>query len=199
MNEYEQFLQTITPNPSQGGTTSITLRIGTVTAATQDSTGWYVSLNWNVDSDITNVVRCISSYFPVIDDVVRVVLVPGAGPLVLGTIIHDNWNVLTLPTGYTVLAGYGVPSYRRDPTGRVWLSGIANVAGTTAAGTKFTIPLGWRPPFATVLPVPWGTATAFGGTQRYEISTAGVISTAAASAGPSTTLHFFDGMSWTTS
>lgn len=85
----------------------------------------------------------IRSYLPYVNDLAYMLLTEGA-PVLIGAVEDSAWTDFALPSGYTAVVGFEVPGYRRDSTGRVWLRGCCNIAASNVAGTKFTVPVGYR-------------------------------------------------------
>jgi hypothetical protein len=64
----------------------VSLRNATVTAVTSDVVGALADLQFDDTSDIVQAVRCLDAYVPYVNDVVRVLMMNGGGPLVIGTV-----------------------------------------------------------------------------------------------------------------
>ncbi len=104
------------------------------------------------------------------------------------------WTNLSLPSGYSTTAPYVAPAYRKVRN-RVWFRGGCNIAASNAAGTKFTLPSGFRPTIGTVaLQALLSNGTA-GGTLRYDVGTSGNVVTLAATPA-ATQFVSFDGLSF---
>jgi hypothetical protein len=137
----------------------------------------------------------LSSYYPIVGQQAYLMLAEGA-PVLIGAVEDSPWNDLTLPPGYSTVAGYTVPAYRRDSSGRVWFRGGCNIASGNVAGNKFTLASGYRPKGnARMLSVPYSNGTAITGHLRYDVSTLGVVSTPVASPG-ATVFASFEGISF---
>src|SRR5690349_7924318 len=113
-------------------------------------------------------------------------------PLVEG----GPWTALTLPSGYSTSAPYVAPAYRKVRN-RVWLRGGCNIAASNAAGTKFTLPAGFRPSAGTVALQAMLSNGSAGGTLRYDVGVSGNVVTLAATPA-ATQLVSFDGLSFAT-
>lgn len=109
----------------------------------------------------------------------------------------EQWTALTLPTGYSAVAGLHAPAYRRTRR-RVFFRGACNIAASNAVGNKFTMPAGYRPTTNGVtIAAPLSNGTDITGHLRYSISTAGVMATLLASPA-GTVLAMFEGLSYAT-
>jgi hypothetical protein len=108
-------------------------------------------------------------------------------PLVEG----GPWTSLSLPSGYTAVgAPYGVPQYRKVRN-RVLFRGAVNVATSNAAGTKFTLPAGFRPASLTqACYAMMSNGTAVSGHLRYDVGTSGNMVTLTASPAATTFVSF---------
>lgn len=144
-------------------------------------------------------VRWLDSYFPLVNDLAYLGTLEGA-PILLGAVDTEVWHDLTLPSGYSVTSPYRAPAYRRDNQGRVWFKGECNVAASNAIGTKFTMPVGYRPTIKTTFSAPVSNGTTITSTfpgMRYDVNTDGTIVTLIASPA-ATQLFMFEGVSYDT-
>jgi len=140
-------------------------------------------------------VHWIESYTPTAGDLACLLIAEGA-PVLIGVVELKVWNDFSLPTGYTTVAGYTVPGYRRDSNGRVWLRGACNVAASNGTGVKFTFPAGYRPTSGTrMLSAPYSNGTAILDHLRYNVATNGNMSSVLAT--PAATVFMgFEGLSF---
>ena len=104
------------------------------------------------------------------------------------------WTALTLPAGYTAVAGLHAPAYRRVRR-RVHFRGACNIAASNAAGTKFTMPTGFRPTDGVTFAAPLSNGTAITDHLRYNVNTSGAMSTLIVSPA-GTSLASFEGLSY---
>jgi hypothetical protein len=111
-------------------------------------------------------------------------------------LVEDSWTALTLPTGYTSNAGFNAPGYRRVGANRVIFRGNCNVAASNGAGTKFTMPSGYRPANNTYLPVGMSNGSTVDLSMVFTVAAAtGIMSTPTASPA-ATTAFIFEGLSY---
>lgn len=184
------------------GNLSNTVRARVVTVAALDQVNLVATIAFSQGDPLDTPpdpmdVPWLDSYFPAVGDLAYLGTLEGA-PILLGTVEREVWHDFALPTGYTVVAPYVTPGYRKDSQGRVFLRGAANVAASNAAGTKFVMPAGYRPLSGTVgLAAPFSNGTAISGHLRYDIGVSGNVVTLVASAA-ATTLMLFEGLSFDT-
>jgi hypothetical protein len=141
----------------------------------------------------------LDSYTPQVNDIAYMILGEGS-PVLIGAKELETWHDLTLPSGYSTTSPFRTPAYRKDNQGRVWFKGACNVAASNAAGTKFTLPTGYRPTTKTWIAAPVSNGTSISSTfpgMRYDVNTDGTIVTLVAS--PAAIQIFsFEGLSFDT-
>lgn len=59
----------------------------------------------------------------------------------------ETWHAATLQNAWTTVGvtAFDEPGYMKDPTGRVWIRGVAANGNNAAGTTVFTLPAGYRP------------------------------------------------------
>jgi hypothetical protein len=138
-------------------------------------------------------VSWLDSYCPAVDDLAYMGKLEGA-PILLGKVETETWHALTLPTGYSAVGGWTAPGYRMDH-GQVQFRGACNVAASNAAGTKFTLPVGYRPGQSRAIAVPYSNGTSISDHLRYNIDSAGVMASALVTPA-ATVFMIFEGQSF---
>lgn len=134
----------------------------------------------------------LDSYVPAVGDLAYIGKLEGA-PVLLGRAEKETWRDLSLPTGYSTVAGWQRPQYRLEH-GHVWFRGACNVAANNAAGTKFTLPSGYWPTQLRALAIPYSNGTAISGHLRFDMGLSGNMNTLVIS--PAATVFLmFEGVS----
>jgi hypothetical protein len=121
-------------------------------------------------------------------------LVAGIAGDLAGVTVEEPWNTINYPTGWSTSPGFPAWAYRLDATGRLWFRGVVQVAASNGLGLKFTLPVGYRPSVAHILPVPVAQTAAMSAEQRFDVTTDGKITMLAASPG-STSYMVWNGLS----
>jgi hypothetical protein len=120
-------------------------------------------------------VRYLDSYFPQVDDLAYLGKLEGASVL-LGKQDRETWHALSLPTGYAAVGGWTAPGYRMDH-GQVQFRGACNVSASNAVGTKFTLPVGYRPGQSRAVAIPYSNGTVISDHLRFDILSTGNMDT----------------------